>query len=140
MEKLRFFFLGLFFVDLVLHIFISLGRYQPSMLVSTTFTALMFIAWFYIMRSVRALEQQKNDVNPLVKLFTALPYPMRLTAYFLIVYALANFILTLETHTAPGLIDTHPSLLKLRGISGFWIMFSFLAFVFGGRYGLAKKK
>jgi len=131
MEKSRYLFLGLFLLDLVLHIFISLNRFLPSFFISTFFSGLMFISWFYAGRILRTAEDTGAETAPLIHLFKSIPYPLRLVAYFFIVYALANFFLTMEIHTASGWIDTHPGFLKLRGISGFWVMFAFVAYSLG---------
>ncbi len=131
MEKSRYLFLGLFFLDLVLHILISLNRFLPSFFISTIFSGLMFISWFYAGRILRTVEDAAGASASVLQLFKAIPYLLRLASYFFIVYALANFFLTMEAHTAPGWIDTHPGFLKLRGISGFWVMFAFVAYILG---------
>jgi len=131
MEKSRYLFLGLFFFNLFLHVLISHWRYQPSQFMVMGFTTLMFISWFYSARAIRTASEKTDKPNSLLELFKVLPFYLRLAAYFFLVYALANFILTLEVHTAAGWIDTHPSAQKVRGLSGFWVMFAFLAYVLG---------
>ena len=51
--------------------------------------------------------------------------------YFFILYAVINFIVAVDARPTEGYFDFDVSQSKLRGLSGFWIVFYYLATLVG---------
>jgi hypothetical protein len=119
--------LMLFSGSLLLHILIVMRIYRPGFELVLTLTGGMVLAWLYASQRVKTLSDAFPGENPWRVVFRESPDIWKFGFGFLTLYAVINLFLSLSADTGSGYINTTIPFRKLRGISGFWILFFALA-------------
>lgn len=112
-----------FCLSLLLHLLIVTMTFYPGNVLSMPVTAGMLISWLYASRTIKDIYNDGKSSLPFKSILLKLPQTLRYILLFLTFYALINFITTLSADTGGGWVDLNLSHDKLRGISGFWILF-----------------
>jgi len=87
----------------------------------------MVLAWLYASQRIKMLGDLFPGENPWSVLFRKSPDIWKFGLGFLTLYALINLFLSLSAESGSGFINTTIPFRKLRGLSGFWILFFALA-------------
>ncbi len=127
MKNTQSLFLIAFLVSFVLHLLIVMSIYHPGSIFTLTVTSGMFISWFYVSATLKDLNDEKKDFNTL-HFFQSFSIISKYFLVFLTIYALINFALTFSSDPGNGWVDFNLGHDELRGISGFWLLFYFLAY------------
>ena len=115
-------------VSLILHILIVFSVYYPGNFISMPLTAGMIFSWLYTSSTIKDLNTSQKDFS--FKIFLANIHPvLRYFLLFLALYALVNFINTFSAQQGSSWVDFDLGHNKLKGISGFWILFYMVGFV-----------
>ncbi len=95
----------------------------------------MFGAWLIASRGIRScIHAVPESGNPIYVCFGKLHPVYRYGLAFLLIYTLLNFFMSLPwPHSGNALFDWKITPVKLRGLSGFWLLFYSLAAVFSCR-------
>lgn len=116
-------FAAAFFIGLTLHLLIVLMIYYPGNFISMPLTGGMFLAWLFTSSTIKNLHGAEPPKMSLKDIVQKLPRILRYTLLFFSFYAAINFIITLSVNASQGWVDLDLSHDKLRGISGFWMLF-----------------
>ncbi|MCB0284156.1 MAG: hypothetical protein H6627_12780 [Calditrichae bacterium] len=116
-------FIAGFCLSLFLHLLIVTMTFHPGNVLSMPFTAGMLIAWLYASRTIKDIYNDSENNLSFKSILFKLPQTQRYILLFLTFYAIINFITTLSAESGNGWVDLNLSHDKLRGISGFWILF-----------------
>jgi hypothetical protein len=85
-------------------------------------TAGMIFSWLYTSAAIKDINAAQKEFN--FKVFLSKLHPLHSYGLiFLLIYTLFNFIKTFTTDTGTEWVDFDPDYNKLRGISGFWLLF-----------------
>ena len=114
-------------ISLVLHLLIVLRIYYPGNMISMPLTGGMLLAWLFASRAVKDMLDSHKSLN-LKSLLADLPSWWRYLLLFFTSYGIINFISTLSPESGNGWVDLNLGHDKLRGISGFWVLFYALGF------------
>ena len=121
MSKDPLLFLIAFCVALILHLLIVLMIYHPGTMISMPVTAGMIFSWLYTSRVIKDLNHEKKVTWQNIKI--VLPFWLKYALYFFIIYAFINFVIALSLESGHGWVELQLDHDKLRGISGFWVLF-----------------
>lgn len=88
-------------------------------------TAGMIFAWLYTSSTIKDLNSSQKDFS--FKIFLTKIHPvLKYFIIFLAIYTLVNFINTFSAQQGNNWVDFDLGQDKLRGISGFWMLFYFV--------------
>ena len=122
MNKEIFLFIFVFIVSLILHILIVFSIYSPGNFISMPLTAGMIFSWLYTSATIKDLNASQKDFS--FKIFLAKIHPtLKYFIIFLALYTLVNFVNTFSAQQGNSWVDFDLGHNKLRGISGFWVLF-----------------
>ena len=116
-----------FLLAFTLHLLVVLFIWYPGITVSLPMSAGMILAWLYVSSFLKSIPAKER-----LQFFKKSEYfsaPLKYFVYFFFIYALINFIISLNPESGEGWFDLDPGHEKLRGLSGFWLAFYSLAFV-----------
>ena len=120
-----------FAASLVIHIMTVMHLYLVSTSIMMIITAGVLIVWLQTSKNMKSTLSKNTDIHPWKFIVQNCPGWMGYFLYFLIVYAIANFALVMNFSTGSGYIDLSVSQPKLRGLSGFWLVFYMLGIMSG---------
>ncbi len=114
------------FISFVLHLLIVLKIYHPGNIVIMPLTIGMVFGRLYTSGTIRDFLSENNYTfgNLLQKIPSVLKYILG----FVFLYSVFNFFYTFSVHQGEGWVDFNLDHNKLRGISGFWILFYMIGF------------
>jgi len=107
---------------------IWLQWYRPGYYTVITMTTFMFLAWIYSSNLVRSLSASNEQNHWLLIIRNSDSWIKYSTAFF-VLYAVLNFIASLQVGEGNSYFNTEIPFYKLRGISGFWMAFFAFAFM-----------
>lgn len=110
------------FVSLILHILIIFSVYFPANFISMPLTGGMIFSWLYSSSIIKDISLSRKDFNFKFILTSIHPFLKYILA-FLVVYTFVNFINTFSVHSGESWVDFDLDYNRLRGISGFWLLF-----------------
>ena len=85
----------------------------------------MVFSWLYSSSVIKDISAGQKDFT-FKWLFSALHPVLKYALLLLAVYALLNFVKTFSDNSGESWLDFDPDYNKLRGISGFWLLFYML--------------
>ena len=124
---MRLLLLLLFAGSLLLHLLIVTRTYRPGFELVMFLTGMMVLAWLYASQTIKTLTDYYPGQNPWRLLFRESPDFLKYGLGFLTLYALVNLFISLSADTGSGYVNLTILFRKLRGLSGFWILFFALA-------------
>ena len=113
------------FVSLVLHILITFNFYFPGNIITMPLTGGMLFAWLYSSAVLKDISASRKDFSFKFLLSHFHPF-IKYSLLLLTVYAIFNFFNTFSLYSDENWLDLDLDYNKLRGISGFWIVFYML--------------
>ena len=114
-----------FIVSLLLHFLITFSIYYPGNFLTMPLTAGMIFSWLYTSSIIKDISSAHKDFSfkiILSKIYPALKYIL----IFLALYAVINFVKTFSPTSGESWVDFDLDYNRLRGISGFWLLFYML--------------
>lgn len=120
-------------LSLLIHLLAVLQIYQASAGVIFLLSLGILFTWLQASAQIKIFKLRDEQKNPWKEAWKLCPGWMKYLLYFMILYALFNFALSVQPDHTPGYINTSVSPAKLRGISGFWLVF----YMFGLNIGYA---
>lgn len=109
-------------ISLIFHILIIFSIYYPGNYLSLPLTAGMIFSWLYTSAAIKDIGAAQKEFS--FNFFLSKLHPLHSYGLiFLLLYALFNFVKTFTTDNGTGWVDFDPGYHKLRGISGFWLLF-----------------
>lgn len=127
MKRTQSVFLAAFSLSLIIHLLIVLAIYYPGNIITIMFSGGMFFSWLYVSNTFKDLSSENNEIQ-FSFLFQKLPSVLKYVLIFFALYAFINFVITLSFDSGAGWVDFKLGHDKLKGISGFWMFFYFLAY------------
>ena len=126
MRKELYLFSSAVLISFVLHLVIVLKIYHPGNIIIMPLTIGMVFCWLYASGSIRDYLSENNYTfgNLLQKIPSVLKYILG----FVLLYSIFNFLYTFSAQQGEGWVDFNLDHNKLRGISGFWILFYMIGF------------
>lgn len=128
-KQLASFSLSGFVLSLLVHALTLSGIYYVSGVTIGALTVGMLAIWLLSSKMVRQLSDQ--DKHPWKTVFASVPDWLRYLFFFIVVYALINALLSIQTNTGIGYFESQVSPQKIRLISGFWMIIYMLGFMVG---------
>ncbi len=119
-----------FTISIFFHILSVLRVYLIPMTIVMILTAGMLISWLQTSHYLKGILQLDHKTNPWKHAFNNLPEWFKYLTYFILVYALVNFLFIMDFKGKAGYFDLSLSFNKLRGLSGFWMAFYLLGLAF----------
>lgn len=111
-----------FIVSLILHILITLSIFYPGNFITMPLTAGMIFSWLYSSSIIRDISSSHKEFS--FKIILSKIYPvLKYILIFLALYAIINFVNTFSPQSGESWVDFDLNYSKLRGISGFWLLF-----------------
>jgi len=112
----------LFIVSLLFHLLIVLKIFYPESYLSIPLTLGMLLSWLIASKTIKEdIVDDSDNIFQAIKNRT--PAWIKYTFIFFVIYTISNFLLTLSVDHGNGWVDFNPGHNKLRGISGFWLLF-----------------
>ncbi len=128
-KQLASFSLSGFIVSLLVHLLTLTHIYLVSNITIGALTIGMLAVWLFSSKLLK--ESAERQENPWKDVFVSAPSRLRYFFIFIAVYAALNTLLGLRLENGPGYFDTDVSAVKIRVISGFWLLFYNLGFLVG---------
>ena len=116
-------------LSLLVHLLTVTGIYYVSGITVGALTIGMLAAWLLSSRMVRQLSEKED--HPWKIVFSSIPEWLRYLFFFMVIYALINILFSIETDTGNGYFDSQVSPLKIRLLSGFWMLIYLIGFLVG---------
>ena len=116
-------------LSLLVHLLTVTGIYYVSGITVGALTIGMLAAWLLSSRMVRQLSEK--DDHPWKTVFASIPEWLRYLFFFMVIYALINTLFSIETDPGNGYFDSQVSPLKIRLLSGFWMLIYLIGFLVG---------
>lgn len=121
---------------MAIHLIVVLKIFNIPKLIVMLLTIGMIFLWLQTSRYIKNLSDEMKITHPWKHTFSQVPDWIKYLLYFFVVYAVLNFIVAVDARPSEGFFDFDVSQSKLRGLSGFWIVFYYLAVLVG--YGLTQ--
>jgi len=118
-------------ISLAIHLLTVLNIYLVSNTIIMILTAGVLIVWLQSSRNLKQLYKSNSGLHPWKAAFKLCPVWAKYLTYFIIIYAIFNFALSMSFKSEGGYIDLTVSQSKLRGLSGFWMAFYTIGLAFG---------
>jgi len=118
-------------VSFIIHLLAVMYIYLISTSGMMIVTAGILIVWLQTSKNLKSITRANEDQHPWKYIIANSPQWMHYLFYFLILYAFINFLLIMDFTTGSGFIDLNVSQPKLRGLSGFWLVFYMLGILSG---------
>ena len=116
-------------LSLLVHLLTLIQLYFVSGITIGALTIGMLAAWLLSSRTVRQLSEK--EAHPWKIVFSSIPDWLRYLFFFMVIYALLNTLLSIETDPGSGYFDSQVSPSKIRLISGFWMLIYLIGFMVG---------
>jgi len=109
-------------VSLILHILITFSIYYPGNFITMPITAGMVFSWLYTSSTIKHIGSSHKEFS--FKIILSKIHPvLKYTLMFLIIYVILNFVKTFTPQSGDSWVDFNLDYNKLRGVSGFWLLF-----------------
>ena len=129
-----------FAISFVVHLLTVFALYQVSNNVIMILTAGILIVWLQSSKNLKVMHRSNPERHPWKTAISLCPEWIKYLFYFFILYALINFGLTMSFGKSDEFFNFEVSQVKLRGISGFWMVFYVLGLIFGFSFHIYLKK
>ena len=120
-----------FMLSLVIHLLALLNLYLVPNTAIMILTAGILLVWLQSSKNLKILHQAYPDQHPWKTVFNICPEWVKYILYFFIIYAILNFALMMSFGSGDKYLNFDISHSKLRGLSGFWMVFYVLGLIFG---------
>lgn len=126
MKKELFLFSAAVVISLVLHLLIIFKIYHPGNMIIMPLTIGMVFGWLYTSGVIKDILPGQDSVYR--SLLQKLPPSIKYILVFIVLYSFSNFVHTMSFQQGAGWVDFDLNYNKLRGISGFWLLFYMIGF------------
>ena len=126
MKKELLLFFAAFVISLFLHLLIIFKIYHPANMVVMPLTIGMVFGWLYTSATIRDyLHEHDSNFRQILQKSPAF---IKYILVFILLYSISNFLQTISVQQEEGWVDFELNYNKLRGISGFWLLFYMIGF------------
>lgn len=131
-----------FIISLFVHFLTLTSLYIVSNITIMALTTGMFLAWLQGSKMLKEIYKKHENNHPLKQIMISCPSWLKYTFYFIIIYSVINFAVSVKLPADQSFFNFRVSDNKLRGISGFWLAFyafGFLVNFTAGRLGIGSQ-
>lgn len=126
MKKGLYLFFSAFLISFFLHLLIVIKIYHPGNMLVMPITIGMVFGWLYTSGIIKDyLDGTKSSFS---KVLQITPAVLKYILGFTLLYSIFNFLYTFSVQYGEGWVDFGLDHNKLRGISGFWLLFYMIGF------------